>query len=108
VPDPVRDVLDAVRAWRAAGDAVAVATVVGVLRSAPRPVGAKMAVSSSGALAGAVSGGCVEASVAAAAEDVLATGVPVLRTFGVPDEDAWEVGLPCGGAIEVWIDRWEA
>jgi xanthine dehydrogenase accessory factor len=103
----VRDVLDDLRAWRAAGDDVAVATVIDVHRSAPRPMGAQMAISSSGAIAGAVSGGCVEAMVAEAAESVLATGVPVLRRFGVPDEDAWEVGLPCGGAIEVWIERWE-
>lgn len=103
----MRDVLDDVRAWRAAGEDVAVATVVGVIRSAPRPVGSKMAVSSSGAIAGAVSGGCVEAEVAGVAEEVLAGAPPVLRTFGIADEDAWEVGLPCGGAIEVWIERWD-
>lgn len=103
----MRDVLEDVRAWRAAGEDVAVATVVGVLRSAPRPVGAKMAVSSSGRITGAVSGGCVEATVAEVAERVIATGVPVLAAYGIADEDAWEVGLPCGGAIEVWIERWD-
>jgi len=103
----VRDVLEDVRAWRSAGEDVAVATVVGVLRSAPRPVGAKMAVSSTGRIAGAVSGGCVEATVAEVAEVVIATGVPVLASYGIADEDAWQVGLPCGGAIEVWIERWD-
>jgi xanthine dehydrogenase accessory factor len=103
----MRDVLKDVDAWTAKGDAVALATVVAVRRSAPRPAGAKMAISSSGEVSGAVSGGCVEGSVVMAAEEVLAGGAPRLMSFGIADEEAWSVGLPCGGEIDVWVERFE-
>ncbi len=72
--------------------------------SAPRPVGATMAVSSSGDLAGSVSGGCVETAVFEEAQEVLRTGEPKLMRYGITDEMAWDVGLACGGAIEVFVE----
>ena len=103
----MKDVLADVDAWVARGDSVALATVVGVKRSAPRPPGAKMAINSRGEVSGAVSGGCVEGAVVAVAEDVLQGGEPQLLHFGIADEDAWDVGLPCGGEIEVFVERYE-
>jgi xanthine dehydrogenase accessory factor len=101
----VKDVLPWVDAWVAAGDDVALATVVAVRRSAPRPPGAKMAISSAGEVTGMVSGGCVEGAVIQEAEAVLAGGPPKLLHFGIADAEAWEVGLPCGGEIDVWVQR---
>jgi len=103
----VREALDAVKRWRADGKAVALATVIATRRSAPRPLGSKMAVSESGELAGSVSGGCVESDVATQATEVLASGRPRLVSYGIADEDAWEVGLPCGGEIDVFVERVE-
>jgi xanthine dehydrogenase accessory factor len=100
-------VLKDVDAWTARGERVALATVVAVRRSAPRPAGAKMAISSSGEVSGAVSGGCVEGSVVMAAEEVLDGAEPRLMSFGIADEEAWSVGLPCGGEIDVWVERYE-
>ena len=91
-------------AWRHAGHGVALATVVAVAGSAPRPVGATMAVSSGGDLAGSVSGGCVETAVFEEAQEVLRTRVPKLVHYGISDEMAWDVGLACGGAIDVFIE----
>jgi xanthine dehydrogenase accessory factor len=102
----MRDVLEAVRTWTGEGRSVALGTVVGVKRSAPRPPGAKMAVASSGELHGAVSGGCVEGAVVQVAEEVLRGGSPRLLRFGIADEEAWEVGLPCGGEIDVWVEEY--
>lgn len=90
--------------WVAAGESVAMATVVAVRRSAPRPPGSKLAITASGQLVGAVSGGCVESSVVQAAQDVLRSGRPRLLEFGLPDDEALEIGLPCGGEIDVWIE----
>ncbi|MEA2445248.1 MAG: xanthine dehydrogenase accessory factor [Thermoleophilales bacterium] len=101
------DVLQDVDGWVAAGENVALATVVNVKRSAPRPPGAKMAVSSSGAVSGAVSGGCVEGAVVEVAEEILRGGAPRLLHFGIADSEAWDVGLPCGGEIDVWVERYE-
>lgn len=100
----MRDVLPEVEAWRAAGNRVAVATVVKVEGSAPRPVGATMAISSAGELTGSVSGGCVESAVFEEAQSVLATGQPKLLRYGITDEMAWDVGLACGGTIEVFVE----
>ena len=100
----MKDVLPEVEAWRAAGERVAVATVVKVEGSAPRPVGAALAVSSGGELAGSVSGGCVEAAVFEEAQSVLRSGRPKLLRYGITDEMAWDVGLACGGTIEVFVE----
>src|ERR671933_2367316 len=101
----MRDVLADVDAWTARGDKVAIAMVVGVKRSAPRPPGAKMAVNSRGEVSGAVSGGCVEGAVVEVAEDVLRGGAPRLLHFGIADSEAWDVGLPCGGEIDVYVEE---
>ena len=81
------------------------ARVVATRRSAPRPVGSKLIVSARGELAGSVSGGCVESEVVEAARDVLAGGEPRLLTYGISDDLALTVGLPCGGEIDVWVDE---
>jgi xanthine/CO dehydrogenase XdhC/CoxF family maturation factor len=101
------DVLQEAARWRAEGEKVAIATVVATRRSAPRPVGAKLAVSESGRLCGSVSGGCVESDVAEHARAVLEDGAPKLVSYGIDDELAFSVGLPCGGEIDVFIERAE-
>jgi xanthine dehydrogenase accessory factor len=94
------------RRWRERGDeSAAVATVVATRFSAPRPVGSKLAVSERGELAGSVSGGCVESEVAQVAREVIASGEPRTLTYGITDEQAGTVGLPCGGEIDVGIER---
>jgi len=100
----VKEVLADVERWRARGERVAIATVVKVEGSAPRPIGATMAVSSGGELAGSVSGGCVEGAVFEEAQEVLKSGEPKLLRFGITDEMAWDVGLACGGTIEVFVE----
>jgi xanthine dehydrogenase accessory factor len=101
----MREILSELDRWRARGDRVAMARVVATRRSAPRPVGSKLVVSETGELAGSVSGGCVESEVVEAAREVLAGGEPRLVTFGISDDMALSVGLPCGGEIDVWIDE---
>lgn len=91
-------------AWRAEGKEVAVATVISVEGSAPRPIGARLAVTAAGQMAGSVSGGCVENAVVIEAQDVLKTGVPRVLRYGITDEMAWDVGLACGGTIEVFVE----
>ena len=103
----MRDVLPEIREWRRQGKRVALATVVKVWGSAPRPLGSKMAMTDSGEMAGSVSGGCVEGAVLAESERVLAEGRPRLVSYGVSDETAWNVGLSCGGSIEVFIEPLE-
>ena len=97
------DVLEDIERWRAEDRPVALATVIQTWGSAPRGVGAKMAMMSDARIAGSVSGGCVEAAVVEAGTEVLKSGKPRLLHFGVSDETAWEVGLACGGKIEVFV-----
>lgn len=100
----MRDVLDELSSvWRAGGTA-GLATVVRTLRSAPRQAGAAMVVAPDGSVAGSVSGGCVEAAVYELANDVVSTGRPVLQRYGISDDDAFAVGLTCGGIIDVFVE----
>jgi xanthine dehydrogenase accessory factor len=101
----VRELLSDLARWRARNERVALARVVATRRSAPRPVGSKFAVSDTGEMAGSVSGGCVENEVYEAARDVLRGGEPRLLTYGISDDLALSVGLPCGGEIDVWVDQ---
>jgi xanthine/CO dehydrogenase XdhC/CoxF family maturation factor len=103
----VREIVNEVERWRANGEKVAIATVVATRMSAPRPVGSKFAVSESGAICGSVSGGCVESDVVEQAREVLETGEPKLLSYGISDDDAFGVGLPCGGEIDVFVERFE-
>lgn len=100
----MREILDDVARWRGEGKEVALATVVKVWGSAPRQLGSKMAVSSAGEMAGSVSGGCVEGAVIEEALGVISRGAPKLVKFGVGDEQAWSVGLSCGGEIEIYLE----
>ena len=99
----MHDVREQAARWLARGERVALATVVATRRSAPRPVGSKLIVSEQGELFGSVSGGCVESDVAVQASEVIASSEPRLLSYGITDEQAWEVGLPCGGEIEVFV-----
>jgi xanthine/CO dehydrogenase XdhC/CoxF family maturation factor len=103
----VKEILDEVERWRESGEKVVVATVVAARRSAPRPVGTSLAVSESGQMCGSVSGGCVESDVYENAREVLETGEPRMLSYGIADEEAWSVGLPCGGEIDVFLERIE-
>ena len=103
----MKEILSDIERWRAKGEKVAIATVVATRKSAPRLVGAKLAVSESGEIAGSVSGGCVESDVYECTRKVLETGEPQLLSYGIKDEEAWEVGLPCGGEIDVFVERLE-
>jgi len=98
------EVLAKAEEWRAEGEEVALATVVATRRSAPRPLGSKLAVTASGRLFGSVSGGCVEADVAERAKCVLAGSPPEMVSYGIADDEAWGVGLPCGGEIDVFVE----
>ena len=100
----MRDVLDDLIGWWQAGETVGMGTVVGTWRSAPRPAGASMLVGPDGTAVGSVSGGCVEGAVYEEAKDVVATGEPTLQRYGISDDDAFAVGLTCGGIIDVFVE----
>jgi xanthine dehydrogenase accessory factor len=100
----MRDVLPEIIHWHGAGEPFAVATVVNTFRSAPRPPGASMAVSAGGEAVGSVSGGCVEGAVYELANEVMSTGRPVLTSYGVSDDEAFAVGLTCGGILDVFVE----
>jgi xanthine/CO dehydrogenase XdhC/CoxF family maturation factor len=101
------DPLDQAALWLGDGRKVAVATVVATWGSSPRPVGSQLVVADDGAFSGSVSGGCIEGAVVTEALDVMASGEPRLMEFGVTDAMAWEVGLACGGRVEVYVERLE-
>lgn len=101
----LKEILPTLEKWQARGDAIAIATVIETWGSSPRAPGSKMAINQQGEMVGSVSGGCVEGAVVEEARQVLKTGQPKLLHFGVADETAWEVGLACGGTIEVFVDR---
>jgi xanthine/CO dehydrogenase XdhC/CoxF family maturation factor len=103
----MKEILSEVERWREDGEKVVVATVVAARRSAPRPVGTSLAISESGKMCGSVSGGCVESDVFENAQEVLQSGEPKLLTYGITDDLAWSVGLPCGGEIDVFVERVE-
>src|ERR1700679_4150835 len=100
----MRDLLDDIERWQDAGRGVALARVVEVVGSAPREPGAAMAVNDEGQVAGSVSGGCIEGAVVAEALEVLASGEPRLCTFGYSDDEAFSVGLTCGGTIRIFVE----
>ena len=103
----MKDVMEVVGDWVGGGDPVALATVVDTKKSAPQPPGTKMAINEAGRMAGAVSGGCVEGQVVQVAEGILRGGPPQLLEYGIADEDAWDVGLPCGGEISIWVETYD-
>ena len=99
LPKPIDDLLGVALAWREAGQPVALATVVETWGSAPRPAGSQLVCNAAGQFVGSVSGGCVEA-----AQQVMVSGQTQLLAFGVSDEQAWSVGLACGGRIRVFVE----
>jgi len=103
----VKEILPEVEQWRKDGEKIVVATVVATRRSAPRPIGASLAISESGKMCGSVSGGCVESDVFESAQEVFETGKPKMLSYGIDDDVAWSVGLPCGGEIDVFLERVE-
>jgi len=101
----MRDVLSELTEWWRSGQPVGMATVVGTWRSAPRPAGATMLVGQDGTAVGSVSGGCVEGAVYELCKEAIDTGNPVLQRYGVSDDDAFAVGLTCGGIIDLFVER---
>jgi xanthine dehydrogenase accessory factor len=100
----LRDIVEQITKWWDAGETFGLATVVNTFRSAPRDPGAALAVSAGGEVVGSVSGGCVEGAVYELAQDVIRTGRPVMQTYGISDDTAFEVGLTCGGIIELFVE----
>ena len=103
----MKEIVSEVERWRQDGEKIVVATVVATRRSAPRPIGASLAISESGKMCGSVSGGCVESDVFESAQEVFESGEPKMLSYGIDDDVAWSVGLPCGGEIDVFLERVE-
>ncbi len=101
------DILHTAREWRDAGKGLALCTVVNTWGSSPRPTGSQLLVDDEGQFVGSVSGGCIEGAVIREALQVIETGEPKLLDFGVSNEQAWEVGLACGGKVQVFVERVE-
>jgi xanthine dehydrogenase accessory factor len=106
----MRDIIDEVESWQRAGEEIALATLVAVRGSAPRRPGARLAVTRGGKMAGSISGGCVENDLIEKSMDVLRDSTPLLETYGISDEQGFEVGLSCGGSIDVLLEplAWDA
>jgi xanthine/CO dehydrogenase XdhC/CoxF family maturation factor len=100
----MREIIPDLDRWASEGESVAVATVVKTTGSTPRPTGAKMAITASGKVAGSVSGGCLESAIFEEAQEVLKTGQPKLIHYGITDDMAFEVGLSCGGQVDVFVE----
>lgn len=100
----LNDILEQARRWREAGKGVALATVVGTWGSSPRQPGSHLVVEQGGEFVGSVSGGCIEGAVVSEALQVIAEGRPRLLEFGVSNEKAWEIGLACGGTVQVFVE----
>ncbi len=105
---PPVDPLERAAAWFAGGKRVAIATVIATWGSSPRRPGSQLAVDDDGAFVGSVSGGCIEGAVIGEAREVIESGEPRLLDFGVSDEQAWEVGLSCGGKVQVYVEPLES
>ena len=101
------DVLNEAAKWRKEGRNVALATVVSTWGSSPRPTGSHLAVDENGKLVGSVSGGCIEGAVVSEAMEVMQSGKPKVLEYGVTNELAWEIGLACGGMIQVFVEKVE-
>jgi xanthine/CO dehydrogenase XdhC/CoxF family maturation factor len=99
------DVLEQAAAWRDAGQGVALATVVKTWGSSPRPTGSQLVINARGEFHGSVSGGCIEGAVLGEAAEVIRNGQAKLLHFGVSNEMAWEVGLACGGEVDVYLEK---
>jgi xanthine/CO dehydrogenase XdhC/CoxF family maturation factor len=98
------EILAQAAAWREAGLGVALATVVRTWGSSPRPAGSKLAVNENGEMCGSISGGCIEGAVVKEALAIMRSGTPKILHFGVSNEMAWEVGLACGGQVDVFVE----
>jgi len=101
----MQDILVELDRWTEEGERVAIATVVRTAGSTPRPKGAKMAITATGKIAGSVSGGCLEGAVFEEAQDVLRGGAPRLLHYGISDDMAFDVGLSCGGEVDIFVER---
>ena len=104
IPAATEPLREAAR-WLGEGAGVSLATVVSTWGSSPRPVGSQLVVDGEGRFEGSVSGGCIEGAVIQTAKDVMQSGQPEVLEFGVSDEQAWEVGLACGGTVRVYVEK---
>lgn len=101
----MQDILAELDLWTEEGEQVAIATVVRTSGSTPRPKGAKMAITATGKIAGSVSGGCLEGAVFEEAQEVLRGGAPRLVHYGISDDMAFDVGLSCGGEVDIFVEQ---
>ena len=101
------NILETASNWRAQGKHVALVTVISTWGSSPRPVGSQLVVNDQGVFLGSVSGGCIEEAVVSEALDVIQEGKPRVVEYGIANEEAWEVGLTCGGSVHVYIEKIE-
>lgn len=104
-PGDDREILAAALGWAKGGKRAALATVIRTWGSSPRPVGSLMAIADDGAMLGSVSGGCIEGAVVKEALDTIESGEPKRLEFGISNEQAWDVGLACGGTVHVYVER---